>query len=127
MKKPPNPVFGILSKNVTLEWNFTLGSTEVLDYFVLLKRKVNGFGTTKMVKYDKNGIVFYRSFVQRVAMLKNGTTSFMFLNLKNEDEGSYCCDVNTKLLASGKQGDSDTECTQLIILGESILAKITQF
>lgn len=80
-----------------------------------------------MLKYDEKGIVFYGAFAQTVAMLKNGTTSFMLLNLKKENNGSYCCEVNTKLLASGKQGASDIECTQLIILGESILATITQF
>ena len=122
-------MFGILSKNVTLEWNFTLNSTKVLDYFVFLKFKLKftGYEITKMVKYDKNGIVFYGSFDQSVAMLQNGTTSFMLLNLKNEDKGTYCCEVNTRLLASGERGESDTECTQLIIYGESILTKITQF
>ena len=94
---------------------------------MLQKLKVKGYGFTKMVKYAKDGIVFYDSFNQSVVILQNGTTSFMLLNLKNEDKGTYCCEVNTKLLASGKNGKSGTECTQLTILGESILAKITQF
>ena len=120
---------GILNKNVTLEWNFTLSSPEVLDYFELEKLvlKVDGLEFTKMVKYAKDGIVFYGSFNQSVVILQNGTTSFMLLNLKTEDIGTYCCEVNTKFLASGQRGESDTECTKLIILGESPLAKITQF
>lgn len=122
-------MLGILSKNITLEWNFTLSSTEVLDSFELEKLvlKVDGLGFTKMVKYAKDGIIFYGSFNQSVVILQNGTTSFMLLNLKTEDKGTYCCEVNTKVLGSGQRGESDTKCTKLIILGESPLAKITQF
>lgn len=121
-KKPPNPIFGILSKNVTLEWNFTLNSARVLDYFLLQKRRVNDHVATKVVKYDKSGVLFYKPLVKNVVMLRNGTTSFMLLNLTKEDEGFYSCEVNTKPSGGGNIGKSYTEYTQLKILGKSILA-----
>ena len=121
-KKPPNPIFGILSKNVTLEWNFTLNSARVLAYFVLQRRTVNDKWLKRVVKYDETGILFFESFGKSVVMLQNGTTSFMLLNLTKEDEGLYCCDVNTKASVGGKTGKRNRECTQLTILGKSILS-----
>lgn len=121
-KTPPNPIFGILSKNVTLEWNFTLNSARVLDYFLLQKRRVNDHVATKVVKYDKSGVLFYKPLVKNVVMLRNGTTSFMLLNLTKEDEGFYYCEVNTKPSGGGNIGKSYTEYTELKILGKSILA-----
>ena len=121
-KKPPNPIFGILSKNVTLEWNFTLNSARVLAYFVLQRRTVNDKWLKRVVKYDETGILFFESFGKSVVMLQNGTTSFMLLNLTKEDEGLYCCDVNTKASGGGKTGKRNRECTQLTILGKSILS-----
>ena len=38
-----------------------------------------------------------------------------------DDKAEYCCEVNTKPSANGMQGDSEINCTQLIILGRSIL------
>ena len=110
---------GTLGKNVTLEWNYTLTSTNVLDYFALLKFK--GRPSTKIMKYDKSVIVFYDSFREKVVLLQRGTPSFMLLNLKMDDKAEYCCEVNTKPSANGMQGDSEINCTQLIILGRSIL------
>ncbi|XP_044180636.1 limbic system-associated membrane protein-like isoform X2 [Acropora millepora] len=124
-KKPPNPIFGILSKNVTLEWNFTLNSARVLDSFELKKRTVNDKWLKNVVKYDETGIMFYESFVKSVVMLRNGTTSFMLLNLTKEDEGLYCCDVNTKASGGGKTGKSYRECTQLTILVSPTIAAIS--
>ena len=94
----------------------------MLDYFLLQKRKVNDHVFSKVVKYDKNGILFYDSFVKNVVILQNGTTSFMLLNLTKEDEGFYYCEVNTKPSGGGNLGRSYTEYTQLTILGKSILA-----
>lgn len=124
-KTPPNPIFGILSKNVTLEWNFTLNSARVLDYVLLQKRRVNDHGFTKVVKYDKNTILFYESFVKKVVMLQNGTTSFMLLNLTKEDEGFYYCEVNTKPSGGGNIAKSYTEYTQLKILVYPTIAVIS--
>ena len=121
-KTPPNPIFGILSKNVTLEWNFTLNSARELDYFLLQKRRVNDHVPTKVVKYDKSGVLFYKPLVKNVVMLQNGTTSFMLLNLTKEDEGFYYCEVNTKPSGDGNIGKSYIEYTLLKILGKSILA-----
>ncbi|KAK2564794.1 Opioid-binding protein/cell adhesion molecule [Acropora cervicornis] len=124
-KKPPNPIFGILGKNVTLEWNFTLNSARVLDYFVLEKRTVNDKWLKKVVKYDETGILFFESFVKSVVILQNGTTSFMLLNLTKEDEGLYCCDVTTKASGGGKNGENYRECTQLTILVSPTIAAIS--
>ena len=110
---------GTLGKNVTLEWNYTLTSTNVLDDFVLLK--FQGRRSTKIMKYEKSGIVFYGSFSEKVVLLQRGTPSFMLLNLKMDDKAEYCCEVNTKPSANGMQGHSEVNCTQLIILGRSIL------
>ena len=113
-KLPPKPVNGILGENVTLEWNFTLASGEEFDYFVLLRQYL-----TKMVKYDHTGVLlFYGSFNESVGLVRNGTPSFMLMNLKFDDGATYCCDVNTKETGGG-QGHSETECTQLKILGET--------
>ncbi|XP_068685522.1 hemicentin-1-like isoform X2 [Montipora foliosa] len=113
-KTPANPVSGTLGKNVTLEWNYTLTSTNVLDYFVLLKFK--GRRSTKIMKYYKSGIVFYDSFSEKVVLLQRGTPSFMLLNLKMDDKAEYCCEVNKRPSANATEGHSEVNCTQLIIL-----------
>ena len=87
---------------------------------MLQKRTVNDQWLKKVVKYDENGIKFYRSFVKSVVMLQNGTTSFMLLNLTKEDAGLYCCEINIKTSGGGKTGKSYRECTQLTILGKAI-------
>lgn len=86
------------------------------------KRRVNDHVATKVVKYDKSGVLFYKPLVKNVVMLRNGTTSFMLLNLTKEDEGFYYCEVNTKPSGGGNIGKSYTEYTELKILGKSILA-----
>ncbi|XP_068733723.1 limbic system-associated membrane protein-like [Montipora capricornis] len=113
-KTPANPVSGTLGKNVTLEWNYTLTSTNVLDYFVLLK--FQGRSSTKIMKYEKSEIRFYDSFSEKVVLLQRGTPSFMLLNLKMDDKAEYCCEVNTRPSANVMQGHSEVNCTQLIIL-----------
>ena len=89
---------------------------------MLEKRTVNDKRLKKVVKYDETGILFFESFVKSVVMLRNGTTSFMLLNLTKEDEGLYCCDVTTKASGGGKNGENYIECTELTILGKSILS-----
>ena len=114
-KLPPDPVYGILGENVSLEWSFALDSSERLDYFVLYRGK-----RQKMVKYDESGLVFYGTFNESVGLVGNGTPSFILINLKNADNGvEYCCDVNTKLAPSGRQGNNDAKCTILKILGKA--------
>jgi len=112
-KLPPNPVNGILGENVTLEWNFTLNSAnEKLDFFLLLRSR------RKMIKYgDHTGVVWYNSFEGSVGLARNGTSSFVLINLKKDDEKEYCCEVN--LIRGGSKGHDDNRCTQLKILGKT--------
>ena len=112
-KLPPNPVNGILGENVTLEWNFTLNSAnERLDYFVL---KRHG---KKMIKFSGHtGVVWYKSYKGSVGLTRNGTSSFVLINLKKNDEQKYCCEVNIK--SRGSEGDYEESCTELRILGKT--------
>ena len=109
-KKPPNLVKGILGENVTLEWNYTLSSTEKLDYFLLLEG-----GYDMIIFTESNGASIYDSYRGRVILARNGTPSFTLINLKMSNDGKqYCLKVSTKESVAKINFD----CTLLKILGK---------
>ena len=114
-KLPPNPIYGILSENVTLEWNFTLTSAnESLVDFVLSREY------SKMIKYSVHtGVLLFASYGGRVGLEGNGTSSFILINLKKNDKGTYCCGVTT-IFTGEQQVNIEVKCTRLKILGKAL-------
>ncbi|KAL9964707.1 hypothetical protein ACROYT_G028383 [Oculina patagonica] len=92
-KKPAATVEGVLGENVTLEWKFSLVSTnETFDYFLLLKN------VDDMIKYSHDvGVVIYDGFTGSVGLAANGTPAFILTNLKlSDDKAKFCCKVGIK-------------------------------
>lgn len=121
-KLPTDPVYGILGENVTLEWNFTLATTnETLNYFMLLRNR-----HIPMIEYsDVKGLIPYESYKGRVGLVRNGIPSFIFINLKKNDEGLYCCQVNFIKIETNN-GDFKMKCTQLKILVRPTVVSISR-
>ena len=111
-KKPPNPFEGILGENVTLEWNFTLTSAETFLHFLLLENRWK-----EMIIYtESNGASTYDPYKGRVTLARNGTPSFMLINLTRGNDGKkYCLKVLTKEADSAK---NYWDCLRLKILGK---------
>ena len=73
-----------------------------------------------MIEYsDVKGLIPYESYKGRVGLVRNGIPSFIFINLKKNDEELYCCQVNFIKIETNN-GDSKMKCTQLKILGKAL-------
>ena len=108
-KKPAATVEGVLGENVTLEWQFSLVSTnEKFSYFALFQ---NG---DDMLMYTKDvGAVIYKRYNGSVGLASNGTPSFILANLQwSNDKAKFCCKVGTTR-------NHYSHCVVLKLLGES--------
>lgn len=111
-KRPPNPFEGILSENVTLEWNFTLTSAETFHHFLLLEG-----GRNDMIIYtESKGASTYDPYIGRVTLARNGTPSFTLINLTRGNDGKEYCLKVSALKEDVAKANSD--CTRLKILGK---------
>ena len=112
-KIPADPTFGVLGKNITLEWGFNLNLGEHNDFVhCALKRRDNGV-LQDIAQYGRVGAGFvYLNYRGKFVLAKNRTPALMLITAEERDETEYCCEVNT-------QAGPEEKCVHLKILGNA--------